>query len=275
MFDRAARSPPGPKAFSPAPRCTSESIQIVGGQQCHALFVVTLVQDVAHGFERPVGGFARSDIVDQQDLGLQHRLEHAHFADRMIGIVAGLNLLQQFAVIVKARSRGRAASVPQCGYGQMRLARAARSHQQDSRFAAGGIVSRERFDDHARLRQPAVPGGGIGLALPKFGVEVFEIAMLVPARNRARGPAHGTSGRLPVQSHGTAQVNLGAAAEAPRIGILALHHALSLLVGIHAFDQPPAGTAAQGAIGLRHDSESIGAAGRARKIRPRIKRTEM
>ncbi len=76
-------------------------IEKIRGQQSDALLVVTCVQHMSHGFERPGRGLARPHIVQHQKIRLEHRFQHAHFGGLPFGIVAILNFLQQFAVVVE------------------------------------------------------------------------------------------------------------------------------------------------------------------------------
>src|SRR5262249_43618615 len=71
-------------------------VQIVGRENRDALFVVARVEDVADGLERPRGRFAGPQVIEQKQLSLEHRLKDTELRGRVLGIVASLNLLEQF-----------------------------------------------------------------------------------------------------------------------------------------------------------------------------------
>src|SRR5580700_3218903 len=76
-------------------------IEIIRRQQGDAPLIVPGVEDVANGFERPRGRFAGAEIVEKQNVGGQDGLENAEFTGLTFGIVASLNFLEQFSVVVK------------------------------------------------------------------------------------------------------------------------------------------------------------------------------
>src|ERR1700692_1648341 len=169
-------------------------IEIIRCEQRDAPFVVPGIEDVTDGFESPWGRFAGPEIIEEQNGGSQHGLKHAEFAGLTFRIVASLNFLEQLAVIVKKSRVPAQNDLPERGYREVRLARAAWPHQQQARVGAGRIIAGKRFRDQLGLLEAAVPRGPVGAGVINVLVKVVEVAVFVAVRN-ARAP-HRTSGAI-------------------------------------------------------------------------------
>src|SRR4029077_1866264 len=106
---------------------------------------------------------------------------HAEFAGLTFRIVASLDFLEQFAVIVKKYRVAAQNDLPERGHGKMGLARAARPHQQESRIGAHWIIAGECFRDQLGLLEGLVPLGILRaiFSVIKFGIEVVEVAVFI------------------------------------------------------------------------------------------------
>src|SRR5579864_5367112 len=171
-------------------------IEEIRGEQGDAFFVVTRIQNVTDRLERPKRWLARTDVVKHQNLRLKDRLEYAHLGSLTLGVVAVLNFLQQLAVIVKKPAVPAQDDFLERGDSQMRLAHAARAHQQQAvlalHFANGGELLSETLDDEFRLREAGFPcgelvAGGILDLVVRF--VVFEVAVAISLGN-ARASEH-------------------------------------------------------------------------------------
>src|SRR5215472_3912422 len=76
-------------------------VKIIGGQDGHAPLVVTRIQYKPNNVEYPRGWFAGAEIVQHQQFHRADRLENAHLRRLARRIVAGLNFLEQLAVIAE------------------------------------------------------------------------------------------------------------------------------------------------------------------------------
>src|SRR5215472_9138624 len=76
-------------------------VKIIGGQDGHAPLVVTRIQYKPNNVEYPRGWFAGAEIVEHQQFHRADRLENAHLRRLARRIVAGLNFLEQLAVIAE------------------------------------------------------------------------------------------------------------------------------------------------------------------------------
>ena len=112
---------------------------------------------MAHGFERPERRLALADVVEHQNFGLEHRLEHAHLRGLILGVVAILNFFEQLAVIVKKPAMSAQDDLLQRGDGEMRFPNAARAHQQQAVLVAERKFGGEFLDHQLRLRKAAIP----------------------------------------------------------------------------------------------------------------------
>ena len=185
-------------------------IEIIRCQQRDALFVVSGIEDVPDGFQRPRRRLAGAEIVEEQNIGRQHGLEHAEFAGLAFRIVAALNFLEQFAVIVEKSRDARAKR-----FAGARRRRDASCPRRTAPSAA--VPCRRRPDNRGQtLRRPAWPAPGCGSTRrirgcrPRFwyrNCRSRSVRSGCGMRARARARAVRS---LPVQSQGTAQTRLDA-----------------------------------------------------------------
>src|SRR5207249_3700112 len=149
-----------------------------GGNQSDLLLVVTRVDDVAQSFLDPVAGIRGGQLVERQDLDVEHRLEDAQLRRLRDGVVTVLDLLQQVAEIVEQAldAFGRD-QLAQYGHRQVRLADSRGPDEQQAEVR-GVFLDKALGPELGRL-QAAVGCSLLILA----DVEVLQGAVLVAARD--------------------------------------------------------------------------------------------
>ncbi len=131
--------------------------------------------------------------------------------------------------------------------GEMGFTNSAGAHQQQAGFAARRVISRKSLHDQLCLRQAAIPPGSFRASFPNIGLEIFEVAMLVPAwYARSCQAASGAIGFGAVARYrpGGFWWNGWTAP----CSLFALDDALFL--DLYSLDESPARAAAQGGIGI-------------------------
>src|SRR6202030_4691124 len=122
------------------------------------------------------------------------------------------------------------------------------------RLPARRVILCEGLHDDFSLRQAAIPGRPFGTAFPDVGFEIFEIAVLVAARYAGASQASCRAvGFRTVAGYRPSE--FGRPYRRSRGSILALNHALGLLIRVYPLDKAPAGSATQRTLRFGHDSE--------------------
>ncbi len=173
----------------------------------------------------------------------------------MIGIVAGLQLFQEFAIVVKTRFVAADHQFAERGDGEVRLAHSAGAHQQQTGFSASRVIPRESLYDELGLRQAAIPCCPFWPAIPNVGLKVFEVAVLVTARYARAGQA--ADGAVSLRTiAGNRPGEFGRSDRSSRGGVFPLDNALGLLIRVYPLYQAPASSVAQRTLRLGHDSRA-------------------
>ena len=168
-------------------RARNTSVEVIRRQDCDAPFVVPGIENVSDGLKGPRRGLAGSQIIEEQNIGRQHRLEHAEFAALAFRVVASLDFLKQLTIVVEESVVPAQDNLPEGRHGNVRFAHAAGAHQEDACFGSCRIVASKRLRDEFGLFQAMVPRSKIRtmITVVKVGVETVEIAVLV-SRGDAR-----------------------------------------------------------------------------------------
>src|SRR5207253_3850353 len=193
--------------------------------------------------------------IKQQNFCFEYWLQHAHIADRMVGIVAGLKLFQQFAIVVKTRLVAPNHQFAERSDRQVCLPNPAWTHQQKSCLPTSRIISGKCLHDKFGLGQAAIPRSPFLSAFPDVRLEVFEIAMLVPPRDAGASQTAACAVSLRTIA-GHRPGKLGGSDRSSRSGVLALDNALGLPIRVYPFDQTPASSAAQRTLRFSHNSRA-------------------
>src|SRR5579883_1956146 len=126
-------------------------IEIICREDGHAAFVVTPVEHQADDIEHPRGGLAGAEVVEHEDFRRSNRIENAHLRGFARRIVAGLNFLEQFAIVAEETVMTAPNQLLERSNGEMSLADAGRTHQQQPFFRGAGIIAHESLRQHFRV----------------------------------------------------------------------------------------------------------------------------
>src|SRR6187402_2657 len=152
-------------------------VRVVGRNDGGALVVVARIENVSDGVPDPVRGLGRADLVEDEDLRIEDRLQDAEFGRCHRGVVGVLYLLQELAVVVKEPLGSPLDERLQNTDGQMRLSYADISRQEQScaiRFKRIGLD--ELLGRDVRVRER-------GRGRTEFGFEALQRAVFVPFWN--------------------------------------------------------------------------------------------
>src|ERR1700722_948351 len=154
-------------------------VEIVGGDDSSAFFVVAGVEDDADDVPNPVGGFAGAEVVEDEDFNGANRVEDRHFGGFAGRVVAGLDFFEEFAIV--AEKAGVAADdqfLERCD-GEVRFANAGWAHEEEAFVGAAGEIAGEGFGvalgELERLRVLCKPDFSVG----QVGRVAFEVAVFV------------------------------------------------------------------------------------------------
>jgi hypothetical protein len=120
-------------------------IEIVGGDDGGAFFVVARVEDDADDVANPVGGLAGAEIVEDEDFDGTNRVEDRHFGGFASGVVAGLDFLEEFAIVAEEAGVAADDQFFDRGDGEMRFADAGGAHEEEAFVGTAGEIAGERF----------------------------------------------------------------------------------------------------------------------------------
>src|SRR5687768_10522747 len=162
-------------------RGVAAGVHVVGGEDGQPLVVVALADDVHHRVAHPVGRLRRAQLVQDQDLGLIDRREHAHLGGVRDLVVRVLNLFEQRAELVEQTRHALLHQALQDGDGEVRLPHPDRPHQQEP------ALDRRVLPDEAegvveRLQLRAVVGRGV-VVLQRAGFAARRGGLAVAARD--------------------------------------------------------------------------------------------
>lgn len=168
-------------------------VEIICGDDGGALLVVTRVENDTDDVADPVGGFAGAEIVEDEDFYGANRVEDRHFSGFAGGIVAGLNLFEEFAIVAEKAGVAADDEFLERGDGEVGFAYAGRSHEEEAFVGAAGKIACEGFG--VTLCQ--LKGLGVvrrpGFAVGEISDVALEVTMLVALGNvGAREDAVGT-----------------------------------------------------------------------------------
>jgi hypothetical protein len=154
-------------------------VEIVGGDDGRAFFVVARVENDADNVADPVGGFAGAEVVEDEDFDGANRVEDGHLGGFAGGIVAGLDFFEEFAVVAEKAAVAADDELFDGGDGEMRFAYARGAHEEETFVGAAGKIARESFGvalgELERLRVLRGPGFAVG----EIGDVAFEVAVFV------------------------------------------------------------------------------------------------
>src|ERR1700691_5723929 len=105
----------------------------------------------------------------------------------MVGIVTGLQLLQQFTIVMETRVVTAAHQFAERCDGEVRLPNSAGTHQQETALSASRVISGKSLHDHLGLGQASIPSSPFRSPFPNVDFEVFEVAMFITARDARPG----------------------------------------------------------------------------------------
>src|SRR5580692_76513 len=154
-------------------------VEIVGGDDGGALFVVTRVEDDADDVADPVGGLTGAEVVEDEDFDGADWVEDGHLGGFAGRVVAGLNFFEEFAVVAEEAGVAADDEFLERGDGEMRFADTGWAHEEEALVGAAGKIAREgfgvTFGELERLRVL----GGPGFTVDEIGDVAFEVAMFV------------------------------------------------------------------------------------------------
>lgn len=116
-----------------------------------AALVIASVENDADDVADPIGRLAGTEIIEDENFDGTDGLENAHFRGFAGGIVAGLDFLQEFAVIAEEAGVTATNEIFQGGDGEMSLANSRRAHEEEAFFGSTRIIANESLREHLRI----------------------------------------------------------------------------------------------------------------------------
>src|SRR5579863_1123433 len=158
-------------------------VEVVGGDDGGALFVVARVEHDADDVADPIGWFAGAEVVEDEDFDGANRIENRHFGGFAGRVVAGLDFFEEFAIVAEEAGVAAADQFFDGGYGEVSFAYAGGTHEEETFVGAGGKITRKSFGPIFGELEGLGVVGGPGFAVGEIGDVAFEVAMFIALGN--------------------------------------------------------------------------------------------